>query len=287
MNKKLLFLGLIIMYFIIACSSNKLIEISDSTECQTTIEGNFYSPTIFKYYSPAILFPNKSKVTIKYGNVIKKDEKGVFFKEEKRGVLGRSDTLYFRYDEMRAIVDSNKYCVWGKLDENEKGSLQIKITLKYLENPEYAPIYLSLTKDKNFAYCALPGNYEITNITMDYPKGNTEMYYKSYSDRIAKFEVKPGVANYIGEIKLLSDIDFDNVSLSVPYKKLSSGESAASAAGLVFGVAGGLIADAIKQSGNANADSAGVFKFNIIHDKGYKSNSKSIVEKRIIEQVNK
>ena len=284
MNQKNIAMALIFIFIFTGCSSNKFIEISDSSDCQTTLEGNFYSPPIYKYYAPAILFPKTDKVWIRYGKVIKKDDKGVLFLEKKNGWLDSQDTMYFKYDEIRAIVDSNKYCVWGKLNDNENGGLYIKATLNYLEDPKYAPIYLELTPGKNFAYCVRPGKYEITNIILSYQNENKDIYYSSYSDKIAKLEVKTGVANYIGDIKLINDnnADTDSVSLIIPYKEQSKGTSAAAVGGLLGGAIGGAIAGAITGAANASADSAGVFKFNIEYSQGFKSKTKNKVEKTVL-----
>lgn len=277
--KNSIFLFFIIFSFsFYSCSSNKLIQLSKKADCSTTIEGRFLSNSIYKYRSPAVLYPRESKIWIRYGKVIKEEKNGILFEETNSGLFTKPDTLFINYDEIRAIVDSNKYCVWGKLKEKEEVGLHFTFLLKHLKDPQYEPIYLSLFPNKNFAYCAKPGKYEITSVTMIYPDESDEYYYTSVYERVAQFEVEEGKANYLGDIKLLYNQDIDSVSLLVPYKEQTTGASAGSVGGFLGGAIGGAISGAVVAVINASADSSGVFAFRITHDIAYTSESDSRVK---------
>lgn len=282
MKRIIHFFVFLVIIFFTACSSNKFITISDGTDCQTTIEGNFFAIPLYKYTAPAILFPKSNKILIRYGKVISNDENGVYFEKKKSGILDNLDTTYYKYDEIRAIVDSNRHCVWGQLDEDEKAGEYIKIELSYLEDPNYSPTYIELTPNKNFAYCVRPGNYEITNMYLDYPAERNDIYYKSVYENIARFEVKSGYTNYIGDIELLKEYGPEEGNFIVPYKKQYKGTSSAAVGGLLGGAIGGAISGAITSAANAEADSSGIFKFNIIHSTEYKSISNNKIEKSMI-----
>jgi|GEM_PF-6986472 len=273
-------IALIILFIITGCGGNKLIEYSDSTDCTTTIEGNFVSKQYYKNNAPAVLFPEASKETIFYGKVIKKDTNGVYVLRKKVGWFDTPDTSYFKYDEIRAIVDSNKRCVWGRLEDDEKTGIKLTIQLKKVNDPNYSPIYLELTPGKNFQYCILPGSYEITNIKKENPDEDT--YYLSMPDSVGEFVIKPESANYIGDITLLSDNSTDYATITIPYKAQSTGREAASMGGFLGGAIGGAIAGAITEHSNEEADTAGSFFINIKYNPDYKSKSKSHVVETII-----
>lgn len=282
MNKLKILPGLILLFILSSCSSNKFVELNDSSDCNTTIEGNFVSPQVYKYYSPAILFSKSSKYNVKYGKVIKEDSSGVFFLEKQSGLFGGTDTLHIKYLDIRAIVDSNKNCVWGSLKDNEKAGIHIKLFLKKIDEPKYSPIFIDLTPGKNFQYCVHPGIYEITKITKENPDESKDIYYMSVSDSIGEFEVKPGVVNYLGDIKFLNNDSEEEPALIVPYKEQSTGSSAAAVGGLLGGAIGGAIAGAVTASANANAAVAGSFRIGITFNSDYKSVTDNVVERCII-----
>jgi hypothetical protein len=279
MNKLKILTALIFVFILSSCSSNKFVELNDSSDCNTTIEGNFISPQVYKYYSPAVLFSKSSKYNVKYGKVIKEDSGGVFFLEKQSGLFGGTDTLYIKYPEIRAIVDSNKNCVWGSLKDNEKAGVHIKIFLQKVDEPKYEPIFIDLTPGKNFKYCVHPGKYEITKVTKENPDESKEIYDMSVSDSIGEFEVKPGVVNYIGDLKLLKNDSEEKPALIVPYKEQSTGSSAGAVGGLLGGAIGGAIAGAITASANADDAVAGSFRFGITFNPDYKSITNNVVEK--------
>jgi hypothetical protein len=279
MNKLKITSAIILIFILSSCSSNKFTESTDSPGCSTTIVGNFISPQMFKYNGPAVLFPNSSKNYIKYGKVLKKDSSGVTFLEKESGLFGGTDTLYYKYDEIRAIIDSNKYCVWGNLEEKEKIGVHIKIYLNKIDEPGYEPIFIDLTPGKNFQYCVRPGKYVITKITKENPDEDKDIYYMSVSDSIGEFDVKPGVVNYLGDIELFKNDSEEDPALVVPYKEQSTGRSGAAIGGLLGGAIGGAIAGAITANANSKAETAGAFRFGITYQPGYKSISNNPVEK--------
>ena len=254
-----------------SCSGNKLVEIAHHAENETTIEGNFIAPPVYKYYSPAILFPKSNNVWIKYGKVIEKGDEGVLFVEKDKGLFDSGDTLYFRYDEMRAIVDSNRFCVWGELKDNEEDKVHFVFNLKDIDDPDYSPIYLDLIPDTNFAYSIRPGYYEITNIKMNYLNKDKDIFYISMPYKIGNIDIKEGVANYIGDIRIITDNRFGEATLVIPYKKQAQNVPiiVVPEAGLLANVIGGAAQGAMFSLISNMADTSGTFKFNVKFSKDY------------------
>ena len=86
MNKISFMLLAFVLLILNGCAGNKLIEYSDSHDCKTTIEGNFFSPSIYKFGGgPAVLFPRSELTLIRHGKVIKKDSSGIVFVQDKSG----------------------------------------------------------------------------------------------------------------------------------------------------------------------------------------------------------
>ncbi|MDP3149312.1 MAG: hypothetical protein Q8N83_09320 [Ignavibacteria bacterium] len=267
-----IFLKLFLFYFLLltGCNSNKLIKYEENTACKATIEGNFYTPPIYKYYSPVILFKKGSMPNYKMGSVVKSDSAGIYLAEKKVGLLHNPDTIYFEYSQLRAIVDDNKFCVWGKLDANEIDSKQIKIVLYKIDSPDYKPIYLELTPNSSFSYCALPGEYIITRIV----EGNeNDSFKETVPLTLFKFHVENNSANYIGDIYFVGNNDFNDSTLSIPYRKqtknilIGGGNAYFDAIGLlVYG------AVALSNSYNINHWSS-CYNINIKNDYRYKSST--------------
>lgn len=279
----ILFLTSILLLY--GCNANQLIKHSDSPTCETTIEGNYFTKSIYKFDGPAILFPWSNLVPIRHGKVIRKDSNGVLFLQNKSGIFGSADTLYFKYDKIRAIIDSNNQCVWGHISTKEEVGIHMKIELSKYHEPYYSPIYLDLFPDRKFSYCIKPGKYEITKIIEYFPFKSEEVYYASIPKHIAKFEIKRNCANYIGDISLLDNRSSDKASLIVPCKNQSTGKTAAFIGGFMGGLVGGAIAGAMVSIENANADSSGVFRISFKHNKEYKPQEKLRLSNTMIKQI--
>ena len=223
---KIIILVVISILLLNGCSYNQLTRHSNSPTCETTIEGNYFTKSIYKFDGPAILFPWSNLDPIRHGKVIRKDSAGVLFLQNKIGMFGSADTLYFKYNKIRAIIDSNNRCVWGHLDRNEEIGIHMKIELSKYHEHSYSPIYLDLFPNRKFSYCIKPGKYEITKIIEYFPYKSEEVYYASMPEHIARFEIKRDCANYIGDIKLLDNKSSDKASLVVPCKNQSTGKTA-------------------------------------------------------------
>lgn len=267
------------------CSLNQLTRHSDSPTCETTIEGNYFSKSIYKYDGPAILFPWSNSVSIRHGKVIRKDSTGVLFLQNKIGLFGSFDTLYFNYNKIRAIIDSNNLCTWGHLDPKEEVGIHMEIELSKYHEPDYSPIYLDLFPNSKFSYCIKPGKYEITRIIEYFPYKSGEVYYESVPKHIATFEIKRDSANYIGDIRLLDNKSSDKASLVVACKNQITGKTAGFYGGFIGGFIGGAIAGTIVSIENASADSSGVFRISLKHDKEYEPQENLRLNNTIVKQI--
>jgi hypothetical protein len=264
------------------CNSKSLIKY-DTSNCNTTIEGNFHTPPIYKYYSPAILFKKDSKKNYKMGSVISSDSNGVYFVEKKLGPFHNPDTLYFEYSQLRAIVDDNKFCIWGNLDEKEidnVDSKQIKLELYKIDstnNNKYT--YVELTSNSSFSYCLLPGNYFITRIIEGDEK---DTYKETIPLTLFKFHAVENEANYIGDLHFVGSYDINDSTFSIPNRKqtgnfiLVTGDPFTTAFGLLISGAA-----ALKNSNEGKGNN--YYNINIRRNDLYKSQTNLKLANRSLE----
>ena len=269
-----LFVYVIIAFVLYGCG-NQLTELTKDPNCSTTIEGNFISEPVYKYYSPAIVFPDKTNKADVLGKVVGQDSAGFYLQTKGSGLLSTRDTLYFKFKDIRAVVDSTRHCVWGTLTDKEKAYTNFKVSLKNLDNESYSPLFFTWNSSSNFSYCAEPGHYEITEIIEVNPEYSQDITYESIPKRIAKFEVLAGKANYIGNITLKSLDQADTNSFFVPFKKQDSGGNSAVLGQMLFGVAGVAVMAIVTSAVNASRGQMNCFVFNIDHDPQYQTMSKN------------
>ncbi len=168
-------------------------------ECNTFIEGSFSYPKIWKYNYPALLDKNGY---IKYGDVIKKDDDGIYFLEKKSGLFHSPDTLFFTYDKFKTVVDYKNKCTFGEIPEGYFIELsELSISLKSLDTLVDPPYYfaLELEPNKSFSYCAKPGNYVCENVSFNFSDGMIEAFQVPN----IKLEVKKNTVTNIGSIRFL------------------------------------------------------------------------------------
>jgi hypothetical protein len=202
--------------FCFSCFFNPKATLDKSTNCSTTIEGLFSTPQIYKFPSPAILFNSNYKLRYKLADYIELKSEGVLLIEKKVGLLESPDTIFYNYKDIRAIVDANKLCVYGKLEENESKSITMKLKLLNIEQPEKEPLYIELESNKPFSYCIDSGNYKVENfieyITWDEEYINNESFDFS-------FNVIYKHSNYLGDIKLLQYDQISDSSVGLSFYK--------------------------------------------------------------------
>ncbi len=259
----LLMTAIITILFLSSCSTNKFIALSDNSDCVTTLEGRFLTKDEYNYYAPILLFEKKYKM----GKVIKFDDAGVFFVEKKSGILHSPDTLSFKYNEIRAVVDSNKQCIWGELKSREKQKVELRLYATRKDDPEYSPIYIDMVSETDFSYCVKPGVYVISGIYREEKPSSLDKAYVSIRQPLFEFVVEKGKTNYLGDITLVADNKKTQNTLSVAFKEQGS------ASPLIGGLFGGLAYGVTNALLNATADSCGSFNLDIIHDKEYESKS--------------
>lgn len=277
--KKLLVVSTFLLLFLSSCSNNMLTKYSESPNCLTTIEGKFIAPREYNYYAPILLFNDNSNLSYKMGKVVNKDENGVFLLERKSGVFHNPETKYYKYDVIRAIVDSSKKLVYGELDQSEYDNVEWKLILKNLDDKDYGPIFIDLVSNVKFSYCAKPGRYQIFSIIEQIKTPFEQSINISIQRPLYEFTVEAGKVNYIGEITFESDSCRTENTNSIAFKKQYSASAGGSnaLAGLISGLAVTLI--------NELADSSGAFNFNIEHKENFKSELQQEVVKTKLHKI--
>lgn len=258
------FFGLTFLQF--GCSTNKLLLFEDNPKCQTTIEGNFRTPQTYKYFAPAILFKKDFKLKYDLGKVIRENEGGVYFEKKTYSFLDHPDTVFYNYSDIRAIVDSNYFCLYGHLEDNECKETSIKIYLEKEGSPEYQPIYLELVTNEKFSYCVDPGSYKVKRIVKHISE---DYYYECFPVFDINIEALFGRANYIGDIVFSSENNQHTDFVKIPYYKQVKAENA----GAAFGVIGSIIANSSNSSWRDKI--SGYYYFSISNSADYKSDSQS------------
>ncbi|MBI2416646.1 MAG: hypothetical protein HYV28_01840 [Ignavibacteriales bacterium] len=220
--------------------------------------------------------------------VIQYDSNGVLFLKKKGGVLGNRDTVFFRYDEISAVVDSQKFCVWGKLAERDITKMELTFSLRNLDDSTYQPLEIILNKDKHFAFCAKPGKYELSSIKMTKADEDRDYYFLSIYSPLGSFEIKSGKANYIGEITVLTYDTTNNISFRVPYKKYSKQGtyipyySGVSPAATIIGTAVAVAIYAAIELNKTPETNLPELKFHVEHSPLFQSFSKSNIENTLL-----
>ena len=143
-------LGLILIIFTFfqwGCNSNKFLLLKDSPECNTTIEGKFTTPKVYKYYGPAVLFNKGYKYNYEMGSVVRQNDNGIFLRKKSYSFLDSPDTLFIEFPKIRAIIDSNNFCVYGDIEDDECSEMSLKFYLEKTDEASYQPIYLELVSN--------------------------------------------------------------------------------------------------------------------------------------------
>lgn len=278
-QSRLFYSCLLLLLTLIGCGpSNKLVLLSKDPQCKTVIEGEYITPQYYKYYAPAILFPDNSKYRYELGSVTKRDSNGIYFVAKKQGVFHHPDTVFYSYDKIRAIVDSTNYCVYGTLKENEVAEMGVTFSLEKIDDPKYTPIFLELKPNIKFAYCIEPGQYKVTKISQVI---SSEKFYESFPQYYFSFEVLPNSANYFGSFKLKDDSEISDSTLRIPYYEQHTGKTSGAAAGFAAGFIGSAIAGAITSAQNNSLKDKvkGYFNFDVQHLKDYKTDSNNELKK--------
>jgi hypothetical protein len=265
---KLIFSFLLAFLLISSCSSsNQLQKFEDNNDCITTIEGNFKTPEVYKYLCPAVLFHKENKIGIKYGDILDVNNDGVLILERKSGLFDDRDTLFYKYDLIRAIVNEEGFCIWGNLEEKEKTDLKLNFFLRNSDSLASDISSVQLVSNEKFSFCTSPGNYEILRI--EQYLGDED--FISIPDSLMRFTVAPERANYIGNINLVSINRINDKTIRIPFKKKIRANN------IYFGNTGNMHTT----SGTYEIDSAGYFNLNVIYDENFEtiSNGEKVISK--------
>jgi hypothetical protein len=205
------------------CGSNQILTKINSTDCTTTIEGNFITPKVYKNYAPVVLLTKDNKLPYISGAVIGKNKNGVFIIRKNYSFMDSPDTLFIEYPKIRAIVDSNYFCVYGDIDKKECTDMSLKFYLENLNEPEDEPIYLKLVSNNKFSFCVKPGKYRVVKIVRELSIWGDE-YYESFPVFNSIIHADVNRANYIGDITMTAEKHMNNDAVILPYFKYVKGE---------------------------------------------------------------
>ncbi len=257
--KKIIYLFLFFvsgLYY--GCASSTALLPHSTSSCLTTINGSFTSPKVYNKYSSAIIFNDTCVFRIKLGDVVSQNEDGVFFREKKYSFLHSPDTLYYPKSSIRAIVDSNYFCTYGKLNEDECGSYSLKIYIEKNESSNEKPLYFEIFSNRTFNYCIEPGKYRISKIVREISE---DYFYESFPGYDLSSEIMKNKQNIIGDLTLLVKENINENTIKIPfYKQVKSNN-----VGAAFGFIGALIADISNES--SKNEVAGYFYFEISNSK--------------------
>jgi hypothetical protein len=254
---------LLLISVLIGCNSNSIVKYQ-SNNCNTIVEGSYTYNKIWNTYAPAIVF--KKGVSVKFGTVIKQDDKNIVFVETKRRASDNPDTLIYPVNTIRTIIDSAGNCVYGDIPgmfctkvislrvylDRENGSLK--------EN-----LYWDMEPNENFAYCMKPGKYTINRIEFYSAYGEDE----SISIPFSAINVDSNKTNYIGNIILCSASSTKQNIYKVPFKTVSDKKQVGATA--TFGLLGGLLYGLSKST---SADSSKYYALVIKNDSTFSPSSK-------------
>jgi hypothetical protein len=262
-----IFLFLSILFILInSCtSSNHLPKFGDSKDCATTIEGNFRTPEIYKYPCPAIIFQKEHNIRAMYGDILNINDQGVLLLKRKEGLFDDRDTVFFKYDIIKAIVNEEGFCIWGNLDEKQKTEMKLSLFIKDTDSIESKISSVQLISNEKFSFCIAPGNYEILRIERDL--GDIDLI--SIPESLMRFKAEPNKANYIGDIEIVSINKINDKTIRIPYKKKVR------VGNVFFGEMGNMSTT----GGTYEIDSVGKFNLIINYDKNFKtiSNSEKVI----------
>lgn len=254
-------------FLIFGCADlNKISYLHNSTNCNTSIEGYFSTPQVYKNsdITPAVLFTSDYKLKFKSGSVIKQNEEGIYFVEKKYSSLHTQDTLFFNKSIIRAIVDANDFCTYGNLKEKECSETTFRFYLQRVDEKANL-ICLELTSNSKFSYCIEPGKYQITTIVKEISDNFYEMSFPVFD---WTFDVKANCANYIGDISIINDKDVNEKNVPIPFYKQDKSQNE----GGVFGIVSELLAE--HSNDEMREEIANYFNFRIEHSENYKSDAK-------------
>jgi hypothetical protein len=219
-----------------------------------TLEGYFQAPQVYNKYASAIIFNDTCIYRIKLGNVISQNNDEVFFLEKKYSFLHTPDTLYYPKSSIRAIVDSNYFCTYGKLSEDECAPITLKLFIEKIDSISDRPVYFELTANNQFRYCIDPGKWRITKIVREITE---DVFIESFPNYNLIFEVRPKRTNYIGDIDLVTKEGADEKTIIIPFYRQTKKENF----GALFGLIGAVI---VEMSNNSSQnDIHGYYYFNI------------------------
>lgn len=219
MNKIIIALIASIVHLFSGCMYlNLQHKYSQGENCSTSIEGQFTRVPVYKYYGPMILFQDSVRPISSYARVLSFDSLGVTSATKAVGLFGKSDTIFYEYSKIRAIIDDNRYCIWGQLRTNEvekKPSTIPELCLYKIGADNKKPVRIGLLPNSSFSYCIDPGDYIIAKII----EGDIEEeHFETVPDVLFRVHIKRNCANYIGHLSFVSKENVSKETIQIPFK---------------------------------------------------------------------
>ena len=253
------------------CNPNSIFKYKDNN-CSTVAEGFYTFPRIWNTYAPAIVF--KKGVSIKFGSVIKQDNKNIVFVTAKRRSTDNPDTIVYPLNVIRTIIDSSGRCVYGDIPVLfSADDIWLKIYLSRQNGELKENIYWELYPNEQFAYCMKPGKYNIVKIEFNSNAGEDASTFIPFQD----FYIDSNKTTFVGNFYLGPDSCSKFSTYKIPYETVEDNKRSGMIAS--FGLLGGLLYSLAKA-----VDTAGVsyYKMSIKDDSTFIPESKGKFVKHIV-----
>jgi hypothetical protein len=232
----LILISLLILFM--SCSNSiKLVETRKSTNCKTTIEGVYISPSQWREAKPALIVEEDGERQFLRGEIISYDSSGVTFDPKRESPLYDPKPKYYSFDKVATFIDEEGRVIAGTLPQKLTTTYSMELFPFDSTKANKKPYKMVLKPNQEFGYCIPEGNYLVVQILFVDKKGNVDVGIGFPKLSVL---VEANHANRIGTLFLnLADSTVTD-SLIVPYKILSRPNEAA-----MMGFLGGAVGGAL------------------------------------------
>jgi hypothetical protein len=185
-----------------SCGIHEAVKTEDAQNCKAVIEGFLNSKVTFIRKGPALIFNQSRDESIIYGQIVSKNDSGIFFLQDP---FYTPDPTFFSYKNIQCAIDSNRTIIYGKLPKRFQFYWGMEWSIVSIDDSSQEPIKMVLNANKPFSYCLKPGTYCVSDIEFE---GNySEFVDKADSLPRIIFNVETNKVNNLGTINL----DFTNI----------------------------------------------------------------------------
>ena len=234
------------LFIFLGCSQSTIVPFEESSECQTTVEGNYFAGDSWDGEAPAIILPGNPEPTWMNGALLNITEDSVTFDGNKQGPFYDPEPNTWSLDEVQTVIDSSGRVIHGFIPAKLSNAWRLELHVVRKEDPKKKTNVMLLQPESLFAFCIEPGTYSIKQIYFKDGKGNID---KLKFPTNFEFTVKADKSNYIGDFYLnipggkgqIFDLEFVTVR-----------SNKAALAGALVGGVGGAVASAVISIAHAN-----------------------------------